>query len=933
MSDSTRPWLPWVFAALLLAAALALRWPGIERKVWNLDEGSTLTMAEIVRHGGVLYRDAADNRTPLVPYLKAAVLAVAGGWNMQAVHIAVALMIGGAAVGIWRTLRAAGHSALGAWGAVYFLLLGFVMPGPVDVMAAHTGWFLVFFSAWGMWAFVGALQRGSVGWGLAAGALFGLATLAKQPALLDGGACLVLCGLAVMAAPDRAVPVARTAAGLAAGWVFVLAGTWAYFSAHGAWDDFLRYAWDYNTKLYVPEVPLAQRLWAIRVPFQQLWESAPLALLLGIAGAAWLLGRAVPALWRRPAEFPLIEWLILGWAASGLASTMLSGRDFGHYTIQTMPGLALGCAWITVRLLERAAAWSPARRRAVGVALLLVPLSIAQLAVRRSLALQADDGVIVEVGAAIRERTRPDDRIFVWGYVPELHLFAERLPNTRFVYSVYLTGMIPWTNLDPLKNTDYAIVPGAWEAFWADFEARRPAMIVDTRIARGFSKYPLRRQERLWAIIEEDYAEVLPSRMNPVGFALYQRTERPPAEPGPARAADLRLAAPAEAPATTNRLTVQAPAGTTHLDLYLDGRPYRRLANPTGEALDATFFILAADLPPGTRQVVAVARHPEGDRQAGHRIEIVAGPAAAGAGPTGPPLVLEDGAEIAAEDVSTLGDPFMPRSADGNHWEAHAPSRLVFRRPPELAEIELTFGLHPSAYERDTNQKTDGVDVIVLFEDERGGRTPLLRRELRPVTNGIDQGDQTVRLMLPGHQRGRLMLMMTEGAFSNPAFDWAYWKNLRGRRSPLAIRAGNGWLAPESEDAPFGVARMDFHAHSVAMAHAPSRLTYPAPAAGGRLSGHVGLLDESWSGEGRSEGAVFEVLLVTAGAEPRALWQRTLRPFAEPADRGSHAFTVEVPPAPDARLVLVTRPANPQNNAFNFTFWHELAFAVSDGTP
>ena len=79
-----------LFAFGLIAAALALRVPFLRQTVWNLDEGSTFTMAEIVRHGGVLYRDAADNRTPLVPYVKALIFTVVGDWNVRGVRIAVA---------------------------------------------------------------------------------------------------------------------------------------------------------------------------------------------------------------------------------------------------------------------------------------------------------------------------------------------------------------------------------------------------------------------------------------------------------------------------------------------------------------------------------------------------------------------------------------------------------------------------------------------------------------------------------------------------------------------------------------------------------------------------------------------------------------------------------------------------------------------------
>lgn len=921
-----RPLLTGFFALALLAVALGLRWPGLERQVWNLDEGSTLTMAEIVRHGGVLYRDAADNRTPLVPYLKAGVLALAGDWNMRAIHVVLALLVGLTAVGIWRTLRAAGDEAAGACGAVYFLLLGFVMPGAVDVMAAHTGWFLVFFSAWGMLCFVRALQAGSVLRGLGAGVLFALATLAKQPGLLDWGAGLVLCALVLAAEPHRLRPVLAVAGGLVAGWALILTATWLYFSVNDAWDDFLRYAWDYNTKLYVPEVPLQQRLWAIRVPFIQLWTSAPLALLLGAGAAVWLLVRALPALLRRAGPLPLPEWLILGWAASGLASTMLSGRDFGHYTIQTMPGLALGCGWITAQLLRCSKDWPAWRRRLLRTALALVPLSIAAVAIPRAFSLEEDDPAALRVGAAIRAATHPEDRILIWGYVPELHVFAQRLPNTRFVYAVYLTGMIPWTNLDPFKNTDYAIVPGAWDAFWSDFERRRPAVIVDTRIVRGFSKYPLRKQERLFALVERDYAEIDAVELNALGYAVHKRTSPPVAPAGDAApGGDVSVHVLPAAAGSSRQVAVHFSTGTRAVDLLLDGRPYRRLEQPGETARMVIFSILPEDLTGGPQSVRALVHGVGHTRAAGAELLPVAESATAAQVLRGPPIVFADGSQIEPVEAATISSDRIAYLESAGYWEAHAPSRLVFERPSELMELEFSFGLAAESYERKSAQRTDGVDVLVQFEDRQGRRTQLFRRELRPITEGNDQGVQHGHVVLPLFEAGRLHLLISAGPFSNPAFDWSYWKDLRGLRSGVALRTASGWIGPLRHNTPFGLARIGDGPAEVTLAHAPTELTYPLPAEGGRLRGDYGMLESSWSGKDRSVGAIIEVRFTTPTGETRTLWERTLRPASETTDRERLQLDVEVPSSDGrATLTLSTRPADPNNNAFNHTYWANL---------
>ena len=51
-------------------------------------------MAQLILAGQVPYKEAADNRTPLVPYAKALILSVVGDWNIRGAHIVVALMLG-----------------------------------------------------------------------------------------------------------------------------------------------------------------------------------------------------------------------------------------------------------------------------------------------------------------------------------------------------------------------------------------------------------------------------------------------------------------------------------------------------------------------------------------------------------------------------------------------------------------------------------------------------------------------------------------------------------------------------------------------------------------------------------------------------------------------------------------------------------------------
>jgi len=910
---------------LLIGAAVALRWNALPREIWNVDEGSTFTMAQILREGGALYRDAADNRTPMSSFLMAGVFAVGGDWNLWAGHFAVALMVGGTAWLLRRIGRQAGETAVGTAAAVVFTLLSYVMLPALDGLAAHTGWFLAFFSALGIASFIRAFHAQSIRWAFVAGTWFAAGMLSKQPGLLDAGICVVVLLLAIRDQPSTWRDRSRLLAGLALGLLWPLLATWAYLSAQGAWEPFVRYALDYNTKIYMPEVPFAERWWSARMPFILLRDHAPVGLILGLLAALGLLRATLPTLRRREGgAFPLLNWIILGWCGTGLLSTALSGRDFPHYSIQLMPGLALACGWVVVRLWRMAADWPRYGRHLLATAFALGLVSLITTAVHRIVTLDASDTIGPNVGRLINEYTAPTERIFVWGYQPELHCHARRLPNTRFMYSVFLTGLVPWTNTDPLKNTDYAIVPGAWDDFWHDFERTPPALIADTGSIRGFLKYPLRRQERLWNEIERHYVEIEPGSAQTYGITLYRRTAAAPAAVSnlPAPNSALTITAPAHSRLNqTVPVVVTAPAGTRAVTLLLDGQPYREVATPVGRATTLHFFVLGTNLDEGTHVLQAFA---DGNQRLASRplpLAIQQG----GTDPTPPngPSITFGAMQIPPLVSEAFGGKEVVQDPSG-HWAAHAPSRLVYERPPEMTQLTVRFGINPLAYADDNTHPTDGVEVVAFFEDPQGKQTELYRRIVSPRGNLTDRGLLTAKISLPAMDPGKIILMITAGRMNDPAFDWAYWTELVGERLPIELEFRDGHLPLVARSIPMGLTVMPFAGREVVMVHAPSSLTFEQPPGLATLSGEFGLLDSAWSGPKKSVGAVFEVLQVGPDEQVHTLFSRTLYPAQQPADRGVHAFTAQVPAMPGAQLRFVIRPANPADNAFNHTFWHKL---------
>ncbi|MCF7687543.1 MAG: hypothetical protein K9M98_03735 [Cephaloticoccus sp.] len=373
------------------------------------------------------------------------------------------------------------------------------------------------------------------------------------------------------------------------------------------------YTWTYNNTLYVPEVPRWERWQTMSVPFELAWKYHPLLPVIGVLGAGLLLRRALLDAFRSPRQFDLPYWLILGWCAAGLISTTLSGRGFSHYSIQLIPGLSLACGWVTVRLITIVHHWIGSNKTRIFAGItasiilliwLLLPLGI------RLQSLQLPEPGTDVISGLVRRLSDPADRIFVWGYNPDVYAISGRMPATRFLYCTFLTGLIPWTNLDPLKNTEYAVVPGAWDKFLADWNRHPPILIADGRSQRGFLKYPIDEQPLLWPLIARNYAQVEIDTANQIGFWLFRRLETitPTSLPALDTSDKIQLQiAPTEV-GSMARAFVQAPAGTRLVELFLDGRLYLRLRCAPEAPVSACFFILPHDRSPDINHIQALAQ-------------------------------------------------------------------------------------------------------------------------------------------------------------------------------------------------------------------------------------------------------------------------------------------------------------------------------------
>ena len=185
-------------------------------------------------------------------------------------------------------------------------------------------------------------------------------------------------------------------------------------------------------------------------------------------------------------------WL---WLVSGAIAVMAGFRFFGHYYLQLLPPAVL---LATPALLAIG-------RRARGLA--FGALAVPALACTVIGFFPTGDAASVpyrQLADHVRATTDRDDRVFVWGDLPELYWASGRLPATRFVHTGFLTG-----NSGGRPNgagTSADALPGAWPMLAQDLQRRAPDLIVDTSTTtiRQQQYYPMS-ETLLWPLVQQRY--------------------------------------------------------------------------------------------------------------------------------------------------------------------------------------------------------------------------------------------------------------------------------------------------------------------------------------------------------------------------------------------------------------------------------------------
>lgn len=474
----------------LLGLAVLLHLPSFFRPFADIDEGSYAGIACRLLQGGEVYRDGVENKLPGIFYIYKAIFALAGRYNMLAVHIAVTLVALATARVVAAIAERYSDERGGTWAAVSYLV--FSAAYYPKILAGNTEMFAVLPSALAIWTYqLGQRARGTARAPLlfiVAGALGGATFLCKQVAIATFCAMLGdLIGTPILRRlPDGARGLLRDvgcAVLLILGFTILPVALVLHLRSIGVWDDAVFWTYTYVVKHYIP-AGSGQHGFLFHVATSLVPFMATMSPLLYLAYRG------------RSTKQSALYW----WFGGNLGAALVGGRMYGHYFVLLLPALAtlagVGAAtWLT-----------PARRgieQRVRAAFVAIAIGFFVYAVVYDSATDSFWSPKPDYRLAsqhVRERTKPDDQIFVWGWFPPLYQAADRCPATRFVYTHLHSG-----KKGAGVEAKHHYVPEAWDMLMVDLEKSKPPYVLDTSKGDYSYDFPPEGFPRLWDYLSAHY--------------------------------------------------------------------------------------------------------------------------------------------------------------------------------------------------------------------------------------------------------------------------------------------------------------------------------------------------------------------------------------------------------------------------------------------
>ncbi|MEZ4406007.1 MAG: hypothetical protein R3A52_05980 [Polyangiales bacterium] len=479
------------------------------------DEGYISALALRMIHGHWLpYVDGVSQRGPILYWLTAAVMKVFGQSTWVPIR-GLALTLGLSTLGLVFALTAELSSLFGAGlaalFATYFLAYelnpwdGIGLNG--EVLAAQfvlMAWYATARAQRSPQGERGPVTR-RVGWVTAAGVLSACAGLSKQMSLAHAGPLVAWLLLGRAHEDDTLKDRLRLVARFALGFVTPYALVVGLYAATGHLREFVYYYQRYGRDIFMAPVTLEAFRGKVREQIDKYLIGITAVTTLGLGVTAATVRRMVdeegPWIDRLRRDAPALVTLAQVLAAA--LGACFTGRFFPHYFVQVFPIAAVMAGVAAGHHFDlHAKRWKGALAGAMVLVLgVSALLGVGASALARNVKTRRESDRWYQnpredpIVRYVVERTQPGEKVFVWGFRAETHVSSGRLPASRFVYSVYPSGVVPWFPSTRAEE-EARQVPGARQQLLEDLERERPELVIDagrSMSGRYMYNYPVLR--------------------------------------------------------------------------------------------------------------------------------------------------------------------------------------------------------------------------------------------------------------------------------------------------------------------------------------------------------------------------------------------------------------------------------------------------------
>jgi hypothetical protein len=493
----------------LFAATAFCRIAGPVFDVLNIDEVDFALIGRSVAEGHLPYSQLVDIKPPLT-YIAFAPAALFGRLSLLPMHLLGIVLVAGTGLILGRAVLRWTGDALAAAAAPWLYLLATLC----DVPSTTSELLLNLPTALALLLFVEA-ENGSLLLDLLAGVCIGLASLFKH----QGGMLLASLGLVLLLRAVRRRELRSILRGMAMtiGLLLPWALTFAVYAQAHLLPQLLDWCFARNFG-YAGDATAADPA------LPRFFLST--ATCIGGTLPVWILALQETAKKSQNAPEPprtaLLAALWLTWIPVGTG-----GRFYEHYYLQFAPLLAVVAA-------PRAGGWIaewPKLARAIkarAAFVLLVPAlaGCAFFLIKGAAGgYQSQDPKLVEVARFLREETRPDEELFVWGHISPLYYLADRRPGTRYFHCSVLVGNFDPGHLKPDFDASRHVSERDVAAALRDLEDHRVAIFVDLAPAKihHWDRLPLSSVPALAQYLHAHY-QLFGS---PAGALVYRRKSEP----------------------------------------------------------------------------------------------------------------------------------------------------------------------------------------------------------------------------------------------------------------------------------------------------------------------------------------------------------------------------------------------------------------------